>query len=61
MTSCFARKLKLVHAICMAQSIQMGTKDASYPKIPSHAVKEGIRDESDTDDEEYDQDDNANH
>ena len=49
-----------MHAICMAHSMKKGIGDALHPKSPSQAVKEGITDESDTDDEEYDQDGNAN-
>ena len=42
--------------MCIAHSIQKGTEDVLYPKSPGQAVKEGITDESDNDDEEYDQD-----
>jgi len=50
--SCFAWKMKLVHVICMTHSIQKGIEDVLYPRSPSKAVKEGITDESDNDNEE---------
>ena len=59
--SSFARKMNLAHATCMAHSVQRGIEDVLYPRSPSQTVKKGTMDKSDTDDEEYDQDGNANH